>query len=63
VTEVAFVRARTTPDFVAELRYDDRDGLASRGIPVLPRDAREVENELRDRAEPFPTARFAQPPR
>ena len=45
-----------------ELRYDDRDGLVARGIPVMPRDAREAETELRDRAEPFPGARFAQPP-
>ena len=47
---------------VAELRYDDRDGLIARGIALFPRDAREAETDLRDRAEPFPGARFAQPP-
>lgn len=61
VEEVSFERAGA-PLTLAELRYDDRDGLIARGIPVAPRDAREAEIELRDRAEPFPGARFAQPP-
>lgn len=61
VEEVGFERANAAPS-VFELRYDDRDGLIARGIPVLPRDAREAESELRDRAEPFPGVRFAQPP-
>jgi len=62
VEEVSFVRADTTPMTVVELRYDDRDGLIARGIPLSPRDALEAEIELRDRAEPFPGLRFAQPP-
>ncbi len=62
VEEVSFERADAAPMNVAELRYDDRDGLIARGISVAPRDAREAEGELRDRAEPFPGVRFAQPP-
>jgi hypothetical protein len=63
VTEVPFQRAGTSPDVVAELRYDDREGLIARGIRIFPPDVREDENARRDRAEPFPEARFAQPPR
>jgi len=62
VDEVGFERAESMPMAVAELRYDDREGLIARGIPVVPRDAREAEVDLRDRAEPFPGVRFAQPP-
>ena len=62
VEEVSFVRAGAAPATVAELCYDDRDGLIARGIALFPRDAREAETDLRDRAEPFPGARFAQPP-
>jgi hypothetical protein len=62
VEEVSFERADAAPMNVAELRYDDRDGLIARGISVTPRDAREAEEERRDRAEPFPGVRFAQPP-
>jgi hypothetical protein len=63
VFETSFVRATTSPAWVSELRYDDRPGLLARGIPVDPaRDPRAAENELRDRAEPFPGTRFAQPP-
>ncbi len=60
--EAPFERASARPDFVTELRYDDRDGLLARGIRVPPRDARDEENALRDRAEPFPVSRFARPP-
>jgi hypothetical protein len=63
VTEVAFERASGVPDSVAELRYDDRDGLEARGIRVVPRTARDDENDRRDRAAAFPESRFAQPPR
>ena len=63
VTEVAFERASAAPDGVAELRYDDRDGLEARGIRVVPRTARDDENDRRDHAEAFPDSRFAQPPR
>ncbi len=64
VMEVAFVRADRGPVAVSELRYDDRDGLLARGIQLDPpwRDPREVENDLRDSAQAFPTSRFAQPP-
>jgi hypothetical protein len=61
VEEVSFTRAESTPSTVAQLWYDDRDGLVARGIPVAPRDAREAETQLRDTAQPF-AERFAQPP-
>jgi hypothetical protein len=63
VQEVEFRRADPTPMSVAVLHYDDRDGLVARGIHLPPRDERDVENERRDRAQPFADARFAQPPR
>ncbi len=64
VVETAFVRASSSPLAVSELRYDDRDGLLSRGIQLTPppRDPRAAENERRDDAQPFPQSRFAQPP-
>jgi hypothetical protein len=63
VTEVAFVRAEASPIRVCQLRYDDRDGLLSRGIDLAPPPSpRDRENALRDTAEPFPGSRFAQPP-
>jgi hypothetical protein len=62
VEEVTFERADASPMMTSELRYDDRDGLVARGIVVAPRDARQAEIDLRDRAEPFPGTRFAQPP-
>jgi hypothetical protein len=61
VEEVSFVRAESTPMTVAQLWYDDRDGLVARGIPIPPRDAREAEIDLRESAQPF-AERFAQPP-
>jgi hypothetical protein len=61
VSEVAFVRAESTPSTVLQLWYDDRDGLLARGIPIYPRDDREAETRLRDTAQPF-AERFAQPP-
>ncbi len=65
VVETGFVRATFSPMMISELRYDDRDGLLSRGIQLDPpvRDPRENENALRDTAQPFPDSRFAQPPR
>jgi hypothetical protein len=64
VTETSFIRADSSPMSVAELRYDDREGLLSRGIQLDPpvRDPRDAENDLRDTAQPFPESRFAQPP-
>jgi hypothetical protein len=64
VVETAFVRAGASPMAISELRYDDREGLVSRGIeiPPPPRDPRAAENERRDDARAFPESRFAQPP-
>jgi hypothetical protein len=63
VTEVPFYRASSRPEAVFEVRYDDADGLASRGIRAPTRDWRqEEENDRRDRAQPFSDVRFAQPP-
>jgi hypothetical protein len=64
VMETSFVRADSSPMTIAELRYDDREGLLSRGIQLDPpvRDPRDAENDLRDTAQPFPASRFAQPP-
>jgi hypothetical protein len=36
VVETAFVRASVTPLGISELRYDDREGLLSRGIELAP---------------------------
>jgi hypothetical protein len=64
VDETSFVRADATPLTVSELRYDDRQGLVARGIPVPPPwDERRAEIELRDGARAFPDTRFAPPPR
>jgi hypothetical protein len=64
VVETTFVRAAASPDVLSEIRYDDRDGLLSRGIDLSPpRDPRDAENALRDTAQAFPQSRFAQPPR
>jgi hypothetical protein len=65
VTEVPFYRAAARPDVVFQVRYDDAEGLEARGIRVWrggTRD-RDDENARRDQAQPFPEARFAQPPR
>jgi hypothetical protein len=63
IEEVDFRRADARPVTVSELRYDDRQGLVARGIPLPPRDQRDAENDRRDRAQPFAESRFAQPPR
>jgi hypothetical protein len=65
VAETTFVRADSSPMAVSELRYDDREGLLSRGIELSPppRDPHDVENAMRDTARPFPVGRFAQAPR
>ena len=64
VVETTFVRASTSPMALSELRYDDREGLLSRGIQLTPppRDPRAAENDRRDEAQSFPQSRFAQPP-
>jgi hypothetical protein len=64
VEETTFARASSRPARVEELRYDDREGLLSRGIALSPPpDPRRDENALRDSAQAFPETRFAQPPR
>jgi hypothetical protein len=64
VVETSFIRADAVPSTVADLRYDDRDGLLARGIAVPPiRQPRWAELEQRDTAQAFPDPRFAQPPR
>jgi hypothetical protein len=56
-----FVRAAGKPIAIAELRYNDRAGLAALGIAVAPApDENEV--MLRETADPFPGDRFARPP-
>jgi hypothetical protein len=56
-----FVRAAAKPMAIAELRYNDRSGLAALGIAVAPQpDEQEV--MLRETADPFPGERFARPP-
>jgi hypothetical protein len=63
VIEVAFERARSQPDTVLALRYDDRAGLLALGIDVDRRgrgwrdDAR-----LRESASPFRGSAWAEPP-
>ena len=64
VFEVSFTRANATPSTLAELRYDDREGLLARGIALPPvRDGRWVAAQGRDGAQAFPDPRFAQAPR
>jgi hypothetical protein len=61
VTEVAFVRERSTsPDRVIVLRYDDATGLEARGIEVF---GARPWRPASTGPDPFPRTRFAQPPR
>jgi len=63
VVEVAFVRARSRPDAVLELRYDDRAGLIALGIDVDRRRAARADDRwLRETADPFRRGAFAEPP-
>jgi hypothetical protein len=51
----------STPAYVAEFRYNDRQGLLALGIPtswISPVD----DTALRESAQPFPRSRFATPP-
>jgi hypothetical protein len=64
VTEVPFVRASATPFTLAEMRYDDRQGLLARGIALAPVvDEGWAERQRRDSAQPFAESRFAPAPR
>jgi hypothetical protein len=61
VEYVEFRRADPAhPSAVAEIRYNDRDGLVALGIPVM-RPA-PTELDLRESASPFPMNRFASAP-
>jgi hypothetical protein len=63
VVEVAFERARSTPDAVLALRYDDREGLLALGIDVDRLGARAGDDSrLRERANPFRGSAYAEPP-
>jgi hypothetical protein len=57
VTEVSFERDSSSPERIVTLRYDDADGLAARGIDVLPR---ERPRPISPR--PFPEVGFSEPP-
>jgi hypothetical protein len=61
--EVAFERARSRPDAVLTLRYDDRAGLLALGIDVDRRGPGWREDAwLRESAHPFRGSAFAEPP-
>lgn len=54
-------KSATKPDSLAELRYNDAEGLRALGIDVGPAvDPYEI--ELRETADPFPHTSFARPP-
>jgi hypothetical protein len=62
-TYTRFVRAADRPVAIAELRYNDAEGLIALGIPVAPHPD-ELELMTRETANPFPgDTRFARPPR
>jgi len=62
-TFTRFVRAADRPVAIAELRYNDAEGLVALGIPVEP-SPDELELMTRETANPFPgDTRFARPPR
>ncbi len=62
VTFVRFQRANpTTPSVIAEVRYNDRDGLIALGIGIEPIvDQEEV--YTRETAHPFPSSPYSAPP-
>jgi hypothetical protein len=63
VSNVQFEREHPTrPTAVVELRYNDRDGLAALGIPVV-RPPYPDDTYLRETASPFPGSPYATPPR
>jgi hypothetical protein len=62
VSTTSFVRANPTrPTSIAELRYNDRDGLVALGIRLEPW-VSDDEVYLRETAEPFPRSGYATPP-
>jgi hypothetical protein len=62
VEEVAFVRARGTPDALLTVRYDDRQGLLALGIDLDGRRWASRDRRLREEAQPFRGSGFAEPP-
>ena len=61
VQYVEFQRADAThPSAMAEIRYNDRNGLLALGNPLAP--PRPSELDLRETANPFPLSQFASPP-
>ncbi len=64
VTQVFFERARSRPDAVLTVRYDDRPGLVALGIDVDGRDAWSRDDAwLRESADPFRrNASYSRPP-
>jgi len=51
------------PEHIAEIRYNDREGLLALGLPVdRAMTARESELSRRESADPFPRSRYASPP-
>jgi hypothetical protein len=62
VVEVAFERARSRPDAVLAVRYDDRAGLVAIGIDVDHRGHDGREAWLRESATPFRGSGYAEPP-
>jgi len=60
VNSVSFVRASAThPALLSTLRYDDADGLSTRGIDVS---GYAYRRPTQDEPQAFPVSRFAQPP-
>jgi hypothetical protein len=63
VEHVAFERASPSPDAILTLRYDDRPGLLALGIDVDgDRVARANDRRLRERATPFRSEGYCEPP-
>lgn len=60
VVQVEFERARSRPDAVLALRYDDRAGLLALGIDVDRRG--HGDGWLREHASPFRSSGYAEPP-
>lgn len=60
--EVAFERARSRPDAVLALRYDDRAGLIALGVDVDRHGHGGDDAWLRESASPFRGSAFAEPP-
>ena len=63
VSSVSFERASAThPALLLTLRYDDADGLLSRGIDLSAYGYGRYVRQIEDEPQAFPVSRFAQPP-